>query len=229
MRASPRGWARRSCTAPTIVRPSNVADVRDRRFIVSSSETYSRRRSHQSIARVRADAPLGAVCVELCDARWNATISAPRICENEYQVALEAAQSVGVDTLQLVDQPIGTTVSRAAELLRETAFDAVSLAGWRRIVKDCQFGLEELRADGGGLAWQDAYLDPRLLAASPIAIVRYLISSPSTATLLTLTLITLNIVLGAISVDESVIGLPERFAEVGLILVFFTMALRVLL
>ena len=88
----------------------------------------------RSISLVRSiiaeAAPLGSVCVELCDARWNATISAPRICENEYQVALEAAQSVGVDTLQLVDQPIGTTVSRAAELLRETASDAVSLAGW---------------------------------------------------------------------------------------------------
>ena len=52
-----------------------------------------------------------AVCVELCDERWNATIK-PRgyLYENEFQAASEAARAAAGLSVQLADQRLSRTV-----------------------------------------------------------------------------------------------------------------------
>ena len=184
-------------------------------------------------------AALGAVCVELCDARWDAMVASrwrrgatlERVLfEDECQAAFEAAQAVGLSGVELVDQPIGTTIERISQLSRETLVDATSPAGWQRIGRDLSIGADELRlsSDGGGLTWRESF-DLPLVVGAPLALLRYLVSSPPTATLLVGALITLDRVLDVIAVDESIIGLPERIAEVVLVLTLTAAMLRIAL
>ena len=181
---------------------------------------------------------LGAVCVELCDARFNATIASKwrrgpsferTFFEDECQVAFEAAQDGAGLGVVLADQPIGETARRSADLLLATARDVLTPGGWRRIAADLTSGAAELLDGGGGLRPADALLNGALLRGAPLAVARYLAASPPAAILLVGALLTLDALLAAIAVDTSVIGLPERAAEIALVLVVSAAALRVVL
>ena len=78
-----------------------------------------------TISEVSSAGTLGAVCVELCDERWDATVASRwrrdstlerLFFEDEFQAAYEEARAAGVDGIELVDQPIGQSISRIAEL-----------------------------------------------------------------------------------------------------------------
>ena len=76
----------------------------------------------------------------------------------------------------------------------------------------------------------DALLNGALLrGGAPLAVARYLAASPPAAVLLVGALLTLDALLAAIAVDTSVVGLPERAAEIALVLVVAAAALRVVL
>ena len=89
---------------------------------------------------------LGAVCVELCPARWNVSAARQRrsgqglerfVFEDETQAAFEAAQKAGLlDDLVLADRAIGDTLAAVAKLLLATLTDLASPAGWARIRSD---------------------------------------------------------------------------------------------
>ena len=182
---------------------------------------------------------VGAVCVELCHARWNVTVArrwrrGPSLerwlFEDEAQAAFEAAQeAAGLDVV-LADQPIADTVARTSAVLRATVADMGSPAGWRCIARDLRVGIACFRAggDADGLGLRDT-LDIALLAGAPIALLRYLSSSPPTAVLLAAALATLDRLLDAVATDDSVIGAPERLLEVALVLAVAAAALRVVL
>lgn len=165
------------------------------------------------------EAQLGAVCIELCPARWNATVanrwrrgpSMERLFfEDEFQAAQEAARdAAGLDVI-LADQAVRETFSSAAMLARATLIDLLTPGGWRRIGSDLRAGVAELRAAAVGagtpvLRLRDT-LDLGLLVGAPLAQLRYLAASPPTAAVLASALLTLDRLLAAVAVDESVIG-----------------------
>ena len=185
---------------------------------------------------------LRAVCLELCDERWNATVASHSrrgvlerwLFEDECQAAHdEAAQAKSGIKVLLADQPIQTTFSRLRELMDSSCSDVLSLAGWCRIAHDVRAGVEDVLVLGEpseaapqGLSALDV---PLLLLNAPLAVLRYLLSSPLATTLLAGALVTLDLLLDAISVDESVIEFPERLAEVGLVFAVVMVALRIAL
>ena len=187
-----------------------------------------------------ADEPsLSAVCVELCDARWNATVASKWradslerwFFEDECQAAFEASQANSGVGVLLAHQPIGTTFSRVRELMGSTCTDVLSVNGWRRIAHDVRVGIDDvLIGEPSEEAPSLLYaLDLPLLLNAPLALLRYLLSSPPVATLLMGALIMLNALVDEIAVDDSIISVPERLAEFGLVLAVGMVALRVVL
>ncbi len=195
--------------------------------------------TRQTISEAAASGSLGAVCVELCPARWNVTVarrwrreaSLERMFfEDEAQVAFEAAQDAAGLDVTLADRPIADTLRSAALLLTATLADLATPAGWGRIGRDLRSGIACLQAEDGaeGLGLRDAFA-PDVVAGAPLALMRYLASSPPATALLVLTLATLDRLLDSIAADESVIGAPERLLELALLLAFAATALRVVL
>ena len=111
-----------------------------------------------------------------------------------------------------------------------TCTDVLSVNGWRRIAHDVRVGIDdvligELSEEAPSLLYA---LDLPLLLNAPLAL-RYLLSSPPVATLLMGALIMLNALVDEIAVDDSIISVPERLAEFGLVLAVGMVALRVVL
>ena len=162
---------------------------------------------------------LGAVCVELCDARFNATIASKwrrgpsferTFFEDECQVAFEAAQDGAGLGVVLADQPIGETARRSADLLLATARDVLTPGGWRpnRRRPDLRRGgaaRRRRRIAAGGRAAQGALLRG---ASRGGALPR---GEPAgSRSCLWARLSTLDALLAAIAVDTSVVGLGAR-------------------
>jgi len=174
-----------------------------------------------------------AVCVELCDTRWNATAerllnatagsaSAPSLKRwlllDEFVAAFQATMACDEDIrFDLVDQPIETTAHRLASLSKQTVVDIASgPSGWRRIADD-------IRSSGATLVGMAAAVkDPALLAGMPVTLLRTLATTP-----LGLLLIAFLVSVGPLvdSVDPSPPA-DRQFVEVALALAVLATEVR---
>ena len=119
-----------------------------------------------------------------------------RLFDDEMQAAAEAAESYGV-AMELVDQPVETTVPRLRSLLLLTLRQLLTpwAGGWMRIAEDYRRGIARLQSDddvGIGLA---DLLEDGVVRNTPLTLLR----SP--------------VVLGLIAVTSllvAAVGLPDE-------------------
>ena len=192
--------------ARSIVR---LTDAASQRPVTLVGTMHYNPRSVDLVRDVISDAALGAVCIELCAARWNSTTasrwsrerSLKRVLsEDEFQVAFETATDCGLRDVVLADQPIETTGRRLLAALLATVRDLVAgPAGWRRVGADLQKLLQQLPTFGA------AALDPLVVAGTPLALARYLYVSPAALPFITVSAVALAV---AAAVDEATGALP---------------------
>ena len=123
---------------------------------------------------------LSSVLLEACPTRWERTLATKpkgslmrRLFDDEMQAAAEAAESYGV-AMELVDQPVETTVPRLRSLLLLTLRQLLTpwSGGWVRIAEDYRRGLARLQSDddvGIGLA---DLLDDGVVRNTPLTLLR---------------------------------------------------------
>ena len=128
---------------------------------------------------------MSSVLIESCASRYeawkdtDADSLARRLLESEMQVASDRAKANGVPLI-LGDQPIEEVGVRTRELFKDTVRDLVSplQGGWSRCVADVwkattsAFPSAPPTASFTSLGVQDI-LDPPLLAAAPVSLLRY--------------------------------------------------------
>jgi pheromone shutdown protein TraB len=134
-----------------------------------------------------------SVLVESCEKRWERTIlKQPRgglmrlLLDNEMQAASEAHEDSGGTTARLVlgDQAIIDTNKRIKETFKQTLRDLASFR-WSDIIDDLRLGYSQavgITGDDAEFLGLRDFLDPKLMLATPVSLVRYplalLIKSP---------------------------------------------------
>ena len=123
---------------------------------------------------------LSSVLLEACPTRWERTLATKpkgslmrRLFDDEMQAAAEAAESYGV-AMELVDQPVETTVPRLRSLLLLTLRQLLTpwAGGWMRIAEDYRRGIARLQSDddvGIGLA---DLLEDGVVRNTPLTLLR---------------------------------------------------------
>jgi hypothetical protein len=124
---------------------------------------------------------LGSVIIESCDIRWNKTAELyaekpflKTILTNEMRTACDVALSFNRPVV-LGDQRINITSDALKSSLQQTLKDLVSPpTGWKRFVDEVQGAWEETQIQGGkGYLSAFAFLDPQLLLALPVSLIKY--------------------------------------------------------
>ena len=126
-----------------------------------------------------------------------------RLFDDEMQAAAEAAESYGV-AMELVDQPVETTVPRLRSLLLLTLRQLLTpwAGGWVRVAEDYRRGVARLQSDdNGGIGIADL-LGDGLLRNTPLTLLR----SPVVLALIAVT----GLLLAAV-------GLPDEATMVALL------------
>lgn len=127
---------------------------------------------------------LGSVIVEACDIRWNKTAELyaekpmlKRLLTNEMRVACDTAMEYNRPVV-LGDQRINITVAALKGSLRQTILDIVTPpSGWSRFIAEVSTAWDETVPLGGqGFLSAFAFLDPRLLLALPVSLIKYPLS-----------------------------------------------------
>mmetsp|Transcript_14507 Transcript_14507/g.16636 ORF Transcript_14507/g.16636 Transcript_14507/m.16636 type:complete len:368 (-) Transcript_14507:152-1255(-) len=127
---------------------------------------------------------LGTVIVESCETRWNKTEELYQekpflktFLSNEMRTASDMALSFNRPVV-LGDQNITLTGESLKASLRDTIGDlATPGKGWKRLYENIRKGLEETAILGGeGYLTTNALLDPKLILALPVSLIKYPIS-----------------------------------------------------
>jgi hypothetical protein len=126
---------------------------------------------------------LGSVIIESCDIRWNQTKALPLAVQNLLQSEMKAACELAGETYQrpvvLGDQRINITVGSLKRGFQETFVDLATPfnGGWGRLFRNITQAREEAVPLGDPAYLNPtAFLDPRLLLASPVSLVLYPLS-----------------------------------------------------
>jgi pheromone shutdown protein TraB len=138
------------------------------------------------------DQRLGSVVIETCDVRWNSTQQfhplLSWLLNSEMRTAHNLAFHYGRPVV-LGDQRINVTVGRLKSAVRETAMDLLSpRKGWKWIAGNLTQAREEAVPLGSEYLGLFSFLEPRLLLAAPVSLVKYpfsyFVKSPLTSALL---------------------------------------------
>jgi hypothetical protein len=137
-----------------------------------------------TIQKLHDEDRLGPVIVESCDIRWNKTEELYKekpmlknVLENEMRTACDLAKKFGQPVI-LGDQRINITTNAMKETLKETVLDLLTPpSGWKRFITDVsQAWSETVPLGGKGYLNAFAFIDPRLLLALPVSLVKYPLS-----------------------------------------------------
>ena len=194
----PLAWA----LAPPVLRFTDCKTGREIVLVGCMHGNPTSIRLTEAVLREVADADeLGAVALELCPQRWERTANAPPpppgslrawLRADEVQAAVDLAEEIGCGLIA-ADQEIDVTCARLAQLSKQTAVQLASPAGWRCARHDLASGWQALQPGAGAGAGAGvgegagvgigplSYVEPRLLAGAPVALLRYLLASPALA------------------------------------------------
>ena len=145
-----------------------------------------------TIHKLALNNKLGSVLIESCDVRWNSTQQLPPFLTNlltsEMRTAHDLALEYGRPVI-LGDQRINVTASRLGKGLKETIVDLVDpVEGWKSIAANITQARQQALPLGADYLGLNAFLEPRLLMAAPISLIKYPLSfwikSPVSTTLL---------------------------------------------
>ena len=127
---------------------------------------------------------LGPVIVESCDIRWNKTEELYKekpflknILENEMRTACDLALQYNQPVI-LGDQKINVTTDAMKSTLKDTLLDLVTPPiGWKRFATEVsQAWGETVPLGGKGYLNALAFIDPRLILALPVSLIKYPLS-----------------------------------------------------
>ena len=133
-----------------------------------------------AINSLAAEDKLGSIIIESCEIRWNATL------ENEFvqsalQSEMRAAHDLGMlygRPVVLGDQRINITVAQLKNGAKEAVLDLFQPwnGGWGRLWESIRLAREEAVPLGDEFLGIDSFLDPQLLLAAPVSLVKYPLS-----------------------------------------------------
>ena len=127
---------------------------------------------------------LGSVIVESCPQRWNKTlISQPvgsllrKVFDNEMQAAAEVATHYGLPVI-LGDQDIAITNQRMGQTFKQSIVDLLTpwKGGWKSLYEDIKLASSSTLPSGSAFLGPSDFLNIRLLATTPISLLRYPLS-----------------------------------------------------
>lgn len=127
---------------------------------------------------------LGSVVVESCDIRWNKTLELydekpflKSLLGNEMRAAQEEAFAFDLPVI-LGDQRINITSAAMKHSLKETFIDLFTPpTGWQRFKEEFSLAWDEAVPSGDSQYLSPlAFLDPKLLFAIPVSLVKYPLS-----------------------------------------------------
>ncbi|CAB9515247.1 expressed unknown protein [Seminavis robusta] len=187
--------------------------------------------TEDTINELARDNKLGSVVIESCDIRWNQTKALPP--QFQLQSEMKAACELAMDTYQrpvvLGDQRINITVSSLKQGFKETFVDLLTPwnGGWGRLVGNVTSARKEALPFGDPYLNAFSFLDPKLLLAAPVSLIKYplsyLIKSPIKTTIALTVLFLLDQEADAtmVTVDEMTTGdwagsLGVSLAEIAL-------------
>ena len=125
---------------------------------------------------------LGSVVIESCDIRWNQTKTLAPAVQSLLMSEMKAACDLALEDYQrpvvLGDQRINITVASMKQGLKETLTDLTTpwSGGWGRYWSNVTMAREEALPFGGSYLNAFAFLDPKLLLAAPVSLIKYPLS-----------------------------------------------------
>jgi hypothetical protein len=164
------------------------------------------------------DNKLGSVVIESCDIRWNQTNALPKRIQQLLQSEMKAASELASQTYQvpvvLGDQRINITLASLKRGCQETVADLFMPwnGGWYRLWSNITAAREEALPFGDPYLNAFAFLDPKLLLASPVSFIKYPLSYFFKAPLRTTVALTGLFLLNAeadatmVTVDQMTVG-----------------------
>lgn len=145
---------------------------------------YSIKTTSKCITELGESNTLGSVIIESCPSRWSRTLKKQpkgsfrrKVLDNEMQMAYELG--VGYDRpVILGDQDIDTTNERLKASLKASLLDVFNpFGGWKSILEDVSKAKDSTVAlpSSKNVDYLTIYdfLDPQLLLAAPLSIIRY--------------------------------------------------------
>jgi hypothetical protein len=123
---------------------------------------------------------LGSIIIESCDIRWNATLE-NQFVQGQLMSEMRAAHDLGMlysRPVVLGDQRINITVSQLKNGAKEAVLDLVQPwnGGWQRLFESISSARKEAVPFGEQFLGLDAFLDPKLLRAAPVSLLKYPLS-----------------------------------------------------
>ena len=166
--------------------------------------------TERTIGALAAQDRLGSVVIESCDLRWNSTMSLSPTLQKLLQSEMRAAHDLAGQwhrPVVLGDQRINVTVDRLKAGAQETVVDLLTpwSGGWQRLYQNITEARREAVPLGGDYLNLFAFLDPKLLLASPVSFVKYPLSYAAKSPLASLVVLALLFL--PIPGDASTMGL----------------------
>jgi len=196
--------------------------------------------TEDTIQSLAANNQLGSVVIESCDIRWNQTNSLPTAAKallmSEMKKGCDLAVAAGRPVV-LGDQRINLTVASLKNGLQETLSDMSTpwSGGWARYWNNVTVAREEALPFGSSYYLNAfAFLDPKLLLAAPVSLIKYPLSyfvkSPLKTTAVLALLVAFDqspseaATLSTMTIEPSIASIGERIGSLavsGLEIAFF--------
>lgn len=134
----------------------------------------------ECIDDLAADGRLGSIVIETCDLRWNATLEND-LMQDALRSEMKAAHDLGIKYARPVvlgDQRINVTVAALKTGAKEAVLDLAQPwnGGWGRLATSIASARKEALPFGDQFLGLGSYFDPKLLAASPVSLIKYPLS-----------------------------------------------------
>mmetsp|Transcript_11139 Transcript_11139/g.22810 ORF Transcript_11139/g.22810 Transcript_11139/m.22810 type:complete len:391 (+) Transcript_11139:121-1293(+) len=175
-----------------------------------------------TINALAAEDKLGSVIIESCDIRWNSTLE-NKFIQSALQSEMRAAHDLGLlyrRPVVLGDQRINITVAQLKNGAREAMTDLIQPwnGGWKRLFDSIQTAREEAVPFGSNFLGIGSFLDPKLLLAAPVILIKYpmsyFVKSPvATAVVLSVLVLLSGDEASANSLANEELGLPDMLVS----------------
>lgn len=134
----------------------------------------------ENINDLAVEGQLGSIVIESCDIRWNATLE-NELMKDALMSEMKAAHDLGMKysrPVVLGDQRINITVAELKKGAKEAVLDLVQPwnGGWGRLADSILTARREAVPFGDQFLGLGSYFDAKLLAASPVSLVKYPLS-----------------------------------------------------
>eukprot|EP00804_Cyclotella_cryptica_P026649 CCRYP_019090-RA/>CCRYP_019090-RA protein AED:0.10 eAED:0.10 QI:0/0.75/0.6/1/1/1/5/427/833 len=169
------------------------------------------------INALHAEDKLGSIIIESCDLRWNATLENDLV-RTALQSEMRAAHDLGLlykRPVVLGDQRINITVDRLTEGAQEAIMDLFQpIGGWGRLFQNINEARKEAVPLGDKYLGINSFVDPDLLFAAPVSLVKYPLSYMVKSPFVGIVVLSLVILLGGSEAsDASVFSEPASASD----------------